>query len=220
MGSQGVADLSVEEAKDLRRRLAEEEKRLKEAEARLETLEKELAVARKDSVEVARLKAEVEILKRENEELKARKPEVIEKIVEKTVKDPEQEKRIKELEQKVAALRSQPPKVIEKVPDDYKDIKRQLQMKNEELLALTRSQILQKDRYKVRDILSSLIQTVGKYMKQAELEIRRLPDDVEVYKDVMECADILVKAAEELKNWVSCKTEIVEGEVVNDDIAS
>ena len=112
------------------------------------------------------------------------------------------EKRLKELE-------NAPPKVVEKIPDDYSRLKEDLEKKNSELLALTRSQILQKDRYKIHDMLSSLVQSVGKHMKQVELEVAGHCSDAEVCGDVMECAGLLEKAAAEMRKWVKPRGGIV-----------
>jgi len=166
-------------------RLAAAEKAAREAESRAETeskraagLEKEVLrlkeQASKDAAEAGMLKNTIKELRQELDSLKKRGPEIVEKIVEKEV----------------------PPK-------DYLVVKEELRKKNEELLNLTRAQILLKDRYRVRDTLSTLLQSLGKYMKQVQMEVQKMPNDPEVYREVMSCAGILTQAAEEMKGWVA-----------------
>ena len=122
------------------------------------------------------------------------------------------------LKTELAEAENRPPKVIEKevTPPDYEQTKQQLKekgreldKKNEELLALTRSQMLQKDRYLVHDIIQDLIQSVGKFKSQAELEVRKLSGDGEIHEDVMNCVEMLENTADQMREWVTYKEGVI-----------
>ncbi|MGI9862738.1 ParB N-terminal domain-containing protein [Moorella naiadis] len=193
------------------------------------TLEEHIENARKDAAKqeqekIEKLEARIEHITRQKETADVRVKELAEKLGEAKAKVKEhfdkvlseKENRIKKLEEEIAGLHqtikeleNRPPKVVEKMPEDYKKLKQELEQKNQELLALTRSQLVKKNRYMVRDSLSALAQALGKYMKDAEFKVKMLADDPEVYEDVMQFAELLDKAASEMRSWVSIKGGVV-----------
>lgn len=220
----------LEEAQE-RAALAEEElyaaqKELAELKS---SLEEHIENARKDAVrqeqeKIEKLQAKIEQISKLKEAADARVKELTTKLEESKAKVKEyldkvlgeKDTQIKKLEEEIAGLKqtlkeleNRPPKVVEKIPEDYQRLKKELEEKNQELLALTRSQLIKKDRYMVRDVLSTLAQVLGKHMKEAEFKIKKLADDPEVYEDVMEFTELLIKAAEEMRSWVSLKGGVV-----------
>lgn len=96
------------------------------------------------------------------------------------------------------------------MPEDYEELKQTIKtLKKEkekaesELLGLTREQIETKDRYWIRDIVTKIAQDVGKHVTKLRYEMERRSMDAVAYKDVMDCADLLIKIAGELRNMVS-----------------
>jgi len=212
------------ELSDMQSRLADvaEDARREErraAEEKIRELEEKAARMAKRAEDYRQAREQAEVKAREAKEKYEKAQQAIKEklhgdIAARDAKIKSLQEQIAGLNKKIAELKSRPPKVVEKIPEDYLNLKQELQKKNEELLALTRSQILQKDRYKIQDMLSSLVQDIGKHMKRAELEISRYSSDIEVYRSVMECAGLLEKAAGEMREWVSLKGGVVDVEVV------
>jgi ParB family chromosome partitioning protein len=107
LGESGVCDLSVGEAKELRRQLDAERRRLAEAQSRIRDLEERVAELQADSEDVEALFSELERLREENERLKSQAAEAVERAVERVVyrPDPEQEAELERLRGEVADLR-------------------------------------------------------------------------------------------------------------------
>lgn len=220
----------LEEAQE-RAALAEEElyAAQKELAVLKSSLKEHIENARKDAVrqeqeKIEKLQAKIEQISKQKEAADARVKELTVRLEESKAKVKEyldkvlgeKDNQIKKLEEEIAGLKqalkeleNRPPKVVEKIPEDYQRLKKELEEKNQELLALTRSQLIKKDRYMVRDVLSTLAQVLGKHMKEAEFKIKKLADDPEVYEDVMEFTELLIKAAEEMRSWVSIKGGVV-----------
>ncbi|SHF66053.1 ParB-like nuclease domain-containing protein [Desulfofundulus australicus DSM 11792] len=214
---------------DMRRELSNIQDRLEEAirNARKEEREAAEEEIAKLQEKVNRLSERAEKLKQDKEKAEARVKEIEEKLAsahqaveEQFRKDlADKEKRIKVLEEeiaglnrKIAELESRPPEVIEKAPEDYEELKQMIRtLKKEkekaesELLGLTREQIEQKDRYWVRDIVTKIAQDVGKHVTKLRYEMERRSIDAVAYKDIMDCADLLVKIAGELRETASLR---------------
>jgi ParB family chromosome partitioning protein len=219
LGESGVCGLSVKEAQELRRQV---EAARKERDALAEKLAEAQERERNTERRIASIRQQVEDIEAEIAEKVGRQYEekMREKLAElqrqtvslKTEKD-EAQRSITSLKAKIKELESAPPKVVEKVvekvPEDYQRIKKDLEVKSNELLALTRSQLLQKDRYKIHDMFSDLVQALGKHMKRIELEISKHPGDPDIYKDATECATLLEKSAGEIRRWVSPRGGVV-----------
>lgn len=215
LGESGVCGLSVTDAKELRRELETNRKQAEELQSQLVELEEE---KRELVIELANLKdilatAEEKIAAKVGERYGEKFQQAVADLERKEAEAEKLRQSISSLKTKLTELKNAPPrvieKVVEKIPEDYPKLKQELEKKNAELLALTRSQLLQKDRYKIHDMFSALVQAVGKHLKQIELEIARNSGDVEIYKDAMECADLLEKAAKEVRRWVKQERGVI-----------
>lgn len=99
--------------------------------------------------------------------------------------------------------------VTEVIPEDYESIKAELKEKDQELLALTQSQIIKKNRQMIFNTLSCLTQDLGKHLKRAEMELKSIPFDDEVESDVKSCIQVLENTAYEMKQWI--KGDVIDG---------
>ncbi len=212
LGESGICGLSVKEAQGLRRQVEAAIKerdelagKLAEAEDREQNLERQLAIV---NSQMEDLETELkEKLGREyQEKLQSELSRLKKQLADLQAEKQQAERSVIQLKAKIKELQSAPPKVVEKVvekvPEDYHRIKKELREKNEELLSLTRAQIELKDRYKIRDMFSDLVQAVGKHMRRIELEIGGHAGDPEVCRCATECAAVLERAAREVKSWV------------------
>jgi ParB family chromosome partitioning protein len=101
---------------------------------------------------------------------------------------------------------------VQKIPDDYKEVKRKLQEKEDELLALTKAQIVMKDKFIIHDTFSGLAQSVGKHMKKLELEIVKYPGDPDVARNILSTIKILDESIKIMRTW----TDVPKGSVIID----
>ena len=103
---------------------------------------------------------------------------------------------------------------VQKIPDDYSEVKRKLRQKEDELLALTQAQLTMKDKFIIHNTFSTLVQTVGKHMKKLELEVRKYPGDYEVHKDIVNTVRTLEETIKVMKEWTNLSTQevVIDGE--------
>ncbi|MDR9785762.1 MAG: ParB N-terminal domain-containing protein [Peptococcaceae bacterium MAG4] len=216
-----------DELQDVRRELSDARNRLEEA---IEDARKEERKAAEEEIiklqdKVNRLAEKTGKLKQDKEKAEAKVKEIEGKLADahkaveerlhkdiasRDAKIKNLQEQIVELNKKIAELESRPPEVVEKVPEDYEELKQTIKtLKKEkekaesELLGLTREQIETKDRYWIRDIVTKIAQDVGKHVTKLRYEMERRSMDAVAYKDVMDCADLLIKIAGELRNMVS-----------------
>jgi len=138
LGEAGLGRLSAEEARRLKQELEAQRKRAQEVEDRMCYLEARLAEAEEGSREAEKLAADLERLRAENERLKGRPPQVIERIVEKAVRDPEADRQIAALRKQVALLTEELNRLSSPVRDREK-LEEEIQRKRAELEMLNRS---------------------------------------------------------------------------------
>jgi predicted nucleic acid-binding Zn-ribbon protein len=189
----------------------------KAAEEKIRELEEKVARLEKKAEGYRRAKEEAEAKVKEVREKYERARQAVEEKLRRDIADRDSrikqlQEQIAELNRKVAELESRPPEVIEKAPEDYEELKQMIRtLKKEkekaesELLGLTREQIEQKDRYWVRDIVTKIAQDVGKHVTKLRYEMERRSIDAVAYKDIMDCADLLVKIAGELRETASLR---------------
>ena len=114
--------------------------------------------------------------------------------------------------------KNKPPQVIketvevQKIPEDYKEVKRKLQEKEDELLALTQAQLTMKDKFIIHNTFSTLAQAVGKHMKKLELEVVKYPGDPDVTRNILSTIQILEESLKIMRTW----TDIPKGSVIVD----
>lgn len=108
-----------------------------------------------------------------------------------------------ELTEKVSTLEQQ----LQQERDKRKKLQAELEERDDEITALTRSQLLEKDRYKIDDLLSEMNSQIGRYVKKVEMEINKLQGDRKVSESVMASVKTLRSSADQLEKLLDLKNE-------------
>lgn len=147
-------------------------------------------------------------LERQLEMERNKKPEVqvVEKTVEKVV-DKTDYKKIEQLNKEIQSLQEKVKNSVSQ--QDYEKLKKELNAKNEELAALTRSQLKIKDRHVIYENASYLARDVGKWMNKLKMDIHErasIEGDKEVHRTIEACIKTLEDAIEEMREWTNIKS--------------
>ena len=148
---------------------------------------------------------QAEHLERELQAEREKEPKVIEKTVEKVVDRTDYEK-IEQLNGEIKTLKQSLKEVVSQ--QDYKKLKQELDKKDEELLALTRTQLIEKDRYLIRQNVSYLTRDIGSWMRKIRFDIHErghIEGDKEVNEVIEACVKTLEETINEMKGWTNIK---------------
>lgn len=179
-GIKSIDEATQQELNEYRRRLKQMEQEKLMAEKRLsETIDQSNQRIRELEGQLEQAKAEVRV------------KEVVKEVI-----PPELIEKVNSLEQQLKQER-----------EKRRELQTQLEEKEEDLIALTRSQLLEKDRYKIHDLLSEMNSQVGKFIKKVEMEINKLKGDREVTESVLASVKTLRSSADQLEKLIEVKEE-------------
>lgn len=142
-------------------------------------------------------------------------PKVIEKVVEKVV-DRTDYSKIEQLERDIDRLKQEREELEKKAAKSaeyetqLRELKRELNEKTDELLALTQEQLKMKDRRMIYENVSYFSRDVGKWVNKLRLDIYRwgeIEGDAEVSRTVRACVEVLEDAIKDLQNLLQIKTK-------------
>lgn len=160
-----------------------------------------------------RAEEEKQRLARQLEQERNKPPQVVEKVVEKVVDRTDYNKiemlnlTIQRLKHEKAQLEQKASK-SEEYENELKQLKRELDEKTDELLALTQEQLRAKDRRMIYENVSYLAREVGKWMHKIRLDIHKRKEvegDAEVHRTIRACIELLEETISELRSWVEVK---------------
>lgn len=152
-------------------------------------------------------------LARQLEQERNKPPQVVEKVVEKVI-DRTDYTKIQQLEQDIERLRQEKEQLEQKAAksaayeNELKQLKRELDEKTDELLALTQEQLKMKDSRIIYENVSYLTRDVGKWMNKLRLDIhnrRHIEGDQEVHRTIESCIKVLKETIDELRSWIEVK---------------
>ena len=160
-----------------------------------------------------RVEEEKQRLASQLEQERNKPPQVVERIVEKVV-DRTDYTKIQQLEQDIERLRQEKASLEQKAAkstayeNELKQLKRELDEKTDELLALTQEQLKAKDRRMIYENVSYLAREVGKWMHKIQLDINRwqeIEGDAEVHRTIQACIELLEKTISDLRSLTKVK---------------
>lgn len=179
-GIKSIDEATQQELNEYKRRLKQIEQEKHMAEKRLaDTIDQSNQRIRELESQLEQAKAEVRV------------KEVVKEVIP------------QELVEKVSSLELQ----LKQEREKRRELQTQLEEKEEDLIALTRSQLLEKDRYKIHDLLSEMNSQVGKFIKKVEMEINKLKGDREVTESVLASVKTLRSSADQLEKLIEVKEE-------------
>ncbi|WPZ17843.1 DUF3102 domain-containing protein [Geobacillus subterraneus] len=176
----------------------------------------EMTVRELQEVKKALKQAEEEkrCLARQLEQERNKPPQVIEKVVEKVV-DRTDYSKIEQLEKDIEKLKAEREELEKKAAKSaeyeskLRELRRELNEKTDELLALTQAQLKLKNRRMIYENVAYLSRDIGKWMNKIRLDIENRKDiegDVEVSRTIQACIKLLEDTIRELAAMISIKT--------------
>lgn len=141
-------------------------------------------------------------------------PQVVEKVVEKVI-DRTDYTKIQQFERDIERLKQEREELEKKAAksaeyeSQLRELKRELNEKTDELLALTQEQLRAKDRRMIYENVSYLAREVGKWMHKIQLDINRwqeIEGDAEVHRTIQACIELLEKTISDLRSLTKVKT--------------
>lgn len=141
-------------------------------------------------------------------------PQVIEKVVEKVV-DRTDYSKIEQLEKDIEKLKAEREELEKKAAKSaeyeskLRELRRELNEKTDELLALTQAQLKLKNRRMIYENVAYLSRDIGKWMNKIRLDIENrkgIEGDVEVSRTIQACIKLLEDTIRELAAMISIKT--------------
>jgi len=236
---EAISSLSVQETKEVRAqgkeverlqaelekasaRAIEAEEALREAQLDLADLKESLddtireatdEAAKKEKEKVAKLEAKIKDLTQKVKVMEQSKNDDAAKVLEFQAQLEKAKKNLLEAANHQDVRLKQK---LEEVQAELKKTKTQLQTKEEEILHLTKSQILAKDRYKVHDMVSDLARMVGQQVNKIYLEVQQHNNDPDICQSVLNCVDLLIETSKTIRSWIMDK----EGEIIEIDLTT
>lgn len=172
---------------------------------------KEIAELKRQNRELQQAKQQTEkqakILEYQLQAERNKQPEVIEKQVEKIIDNTDYEK-IEQLNNEINTLKQSLNRAVSQ--QDYEKLKRELEKKDDELLALTQAQLKAKDQQLIYSNASHLARDVGKWINKLRMDIHEraeIEGDKEVQRTLNACIKTLEEAIKEMQEWTNIKTE-------------
>ncbi|WP_253264038.1 DUF3102 domain-containing protein [Geobacillus sp. BMUD] len=153
-------------------------------------------------------------LARQLEQERNKPPQVIEKVVEKVV-DRTDYSKIEQLEKDIEKLKAEREELEKKAAKSaeyeskLRELRRELNEKTDELLALTQAQLKLKNRRMIYENVAYLSRDIGKWMNKIRLDIENrkgIEGDVEVSRTIQACIKLLEDTIRELAAMISIKT--------------
>ncbi|WP_394606830.1 DUF3102 domain-containing protein [Geobacillus thermoleovorans] len=148
------------------------------------------------------------------EQERKKPPQIIEKVVEKVV-DRTDYSKIEQLEKDIEKLKAEREELEKKAAKSaeyeskLRELRRELNEKTDELLALTQAQLKLKNRRMIYENVAYLSRDIGKWMNKIRLDIENrkgIEGDVEVSRTIQACIKLLEDTIRELAAMISIKT--------------